>query len=164
MRIQDGPTASSTSQVQPKVINISKRRLIFAQVSLLSKGPNFCPTTKGNFLAVKADVKEFTRKLKMVEKIHNVTFNDSSLIKERSNYDPKDGNKDLTKIIEAIENIDPTPTKSTENLTREERKTLKGLVSYDDITIKKSDKGDALVIMDSAYYKFKLVFSRSLTN
>ena len=53
--------------MQPKIINLSKRHLTKLQTSLLTKGPKFCPTTKGNVFDIKSDTKEFTRKLKLKE-------------------------------------------------------------------------------------------------
>lgn len=77
------------------------------QISLLSRGPKFCPTTKGNFLEAKADLKEFTRKLKLKEMFHNVTYEDVSVVKNKSNLNPATTNKDLSQIINIIEQSDP---------------------------------------------------------
>lgn len=148
--------------IKPKLINLSRRNLTHAEISLLSKGPKFCPTTKGNFLEIKADVKEFTRKLKIMEKFHGSTYNEESLVKEKSNINPKTENKDLAKIIETIEQTDPISINLPDNLTPQERKALKDLTNYDDVIIKKADKGDALVIMDTLFYKDKLVLADHL--
>ena len=55
---------TSRKKIQPKTINLSKRYLTKFQISLLTKGPKFCPAKKGNVFEIKSDTKEFTRKLK----------------------------------------------------------------------------------------------------
>ena len=59
---------STTQKIQPKILNLSKFPLRDVHVNLLSKRPKFCPTTKGSNLNLKSDFKEFTRKLKCLEK------------------------------------------------------------------------------------------------
>ena len=71
-------------KIQPKIINLSKRHLTKFQISLLTKGPKFCPTTKGNVFDIKSDTKGFTRKLKLRERFRGIEYNDESLVKRKS--------------------------------------------------------------------------------
>ena len=77
----DGQLLPSTHKsTQVKVLNLSRRELSKSQISLLCKGPKFCPTTSGNFMQMKADTKEFTRKLKLQERFADCDFEDESLV------------------------------------------------------------------------------------
>ena len=40
-------------------------------IEKLTKGPKFCPTTKGNVSDIKSDTKEFAKKLKLREILGN---------------------------------------------------------------------------------------------
>ena len=113
---------------------------------------------------MKADVREFTRKLKLREKFWNEPSDDPSLVRENSNYNPKTNNTELAKIIEEIEFTEPTTVVTDDNLPHAERVALDELKSYKDIVIKKADKGSTVVIMDSQYYEDKLVLSDHLNN
>ena len=126
------------------------------------KGPKFCPTSKGNFLEMKAALKDFTRKLKLKEKFHGATYKDESLVKNKSKLNPSTENKELSKIIEIIDKSDPIAINKADNLTPEERNALKTLKNLDDIIIKKADKGNVLVILDKTFYRDKLVIEDHL--
>ena len=94
------------------------------QISLLEKGPKFCPTAKGNFLHKKTDTLEFTRKLKLMEKFHDSNINDISLVKEKSNLQVSTKVQELSDIIEKIEICDPVIKEVSDNLLPEERRAL----------------------------------------
>ena len=126
---------------------------------MLLKGPKFCPTTKGNYLTIKADTKEFTRKLKLKEKFKDQDFQDESLVKKKLNYTPYIDNQDFLKIIDSIEQCDPIYKRTEDNLTIQERKALQELKDCPDITIKKADKGNTLVVMATDFYRDKLVLN-----
>ena len=134
------------------------------EISLLIKGPTFCPTTRTTFLDSKADIPEFTRKLKLREVFWESDYTNDSLVKGKSIKAIATKDNDLKKIIKEMENIDPTPTKRDENLTKEQREALKNLKSYSDIVIKKADKGGMLVIMDAEFYCNKMVLADHLSD
>ena len=139
------------------MINISKRQLTRSQISLLTKGPKFCPTKNGNFLQIKSDTSDFTRKLKLMEIFHEYTYEENSIVKEKSNFVPVSKDKHLNEIVSKIEHTDPPRTKCKDNIKTSERNALNELTSYNDIVIKKADKGNTLVIMDAEFYRDKLV-------
>ena len=132
------------------------------QVSLLVRGPKFCPSTRGNFLHAKADTHDFTRKLKLIEKFYDSDYNDSSLVKHPSNLNVRCYNEELNKIISRLESSDPTATVTTDNLSQAERQALSEMKAAKDIIIKKADKGNTLVIMDTSFYRDKLILSDHL--
>ena len=82
-------------------------------MSLLTKGPKFCPKTKGNVLDIKYDTKEFTRKLKIW-----IEYNDKSLVKSKSNINVNTAIPELSNIRNILEQIEPTINDVNDNLTR----------------------------------------------
>ena len=111
---------------------------------------------------MKADTKEFTRKLKLQERFADCDFEDESLVKHRSNFNVKCDEPELAKIIENIERTDPAPMIHVDNLTLLERTAIKELSEMSDIIIKKADKGNTLVVMDTEYYRDKLILNDHL--
>ena len=93
----------------------------------------------------------------MKEKFHGSKFHDDSIIKQRSNYNPKVNDKELNSIIDIIERIDPIKRSFKDNLSLAERNALEELRLGNEIIIKKADKGNTLVIMDKTFYKDKLI-------
>ena len=97
-----------------------------------------------------------------MEAFHETDYNDESIVKEKSSYEPKIKNKHLTEIISKIEHTDPLLTKYKDNLRPAERTALDELKTYDDIILKKADKGNTLIVMDSEFYRDKLVLQDHL--
>ena len=98
------------------------------QKSLLAKGPKFCPSTKGNYLDIKTDIKEFTRKLKLQEQFKDNQIIDNSYVKKKSTFTPQIKNTELLKIIDTIERCEPTEKVSQDNLSKHERKAFTELI------------------------------------
>ena len=135
------------------------------EISILKKGPTFCPTTSCTYLESKSEITDFTRKLKIKEMFwsENPTpYVNDCLVKERSNAPIKCKNQELNKIIENIEKIPPTKKKPEFNTSKNESRALNNLKSYNDIIIKKADKGSMLIVMDKEFYRDKMVLSDHL--
>ena len=126
------------------------------------KGPSFCPSTKGTYLDTKAETAEFTRKMKIREKYYNCNFTNDALVKEKNTKPVICKNNELNRMCRQIEDIAPTKIHSVPNLTPEESQALKTLRSYDDIVIKKADKGGMFVVLDSKFYRDKMVLQDHL--
>lgn len=143
-------------------MNISSKFLTKSQISLLTKGPSFCPSTSGNYFELKADISEFNRKLKLREKFFDEQYIDTSIVKEKSDIEVNCSNPDLSTIINDINSLVPLQTDIKYNLSKEESNAIKELKSMNDIIIKKADKGNTLVIMDTSFYEQKLVLNDHL--
>ena len=131
----------------------------------MSKGPTFCPTTNSTYLASKAEITNVTRKIKLKEKYwtENATpYVNECLVQSKSNAPVTCENNELKKIVDFIENIPPTKTKPVFNTSKSESAALHNLKAYDDIIIKKADKGGTLVIMDIDFYRDKMVLADHL--
>ena len=154
-----GPDANTT---KVKVINLSGRHLTKDEISLLMKGPTFCPSTSGSYLDSKAEIAEFTRKLKIREKYFDSNFKSDIIVKEKNKHAVTSNNNELNTIVEHIENITPAKIKLEKNVTNGETKALKTLKLHKDIIIKKADKGGMFVVMDSDFYRDKMVLQDHL--
>ena len=97
-------------------------------------------------MQMKADTKEFTRKLKLQERFADCDFEDESLVKHRFNFNVKCDEPELAKIIENIEKTDPAPMiYYVDKSILLERTAIDKLPEMSDIIIKKADNGNTLV-------------------
>ena len=107
-------------------------------------------------------LKDLTRKLKLKEKFFDDNFNDESIVKSKSNFNPQTYNSDLQKIIDSIEIMEPIQKNLLKNISKSEEKALRNLISDSSIIIKKADKGNTLILMDKDFYRDKLVLKDHL--
>ena len=105
------------------------------------------------------DKEDFCRKLKLVEYFHETVTEDQSLVKSKSNFVPPSGRNDvLDETIRFVKALPPPnkKNKATYNIKLEERNALKELSENRNLTIKEADKGSAVVLMDSNFYRKKI--------
>ena len=147
--------------IKPKILNLSDHKLTSGQVSLLFRGPKFCPTTEGNATDFCGDNYAFGRKLE----IHEIFFNNNNnnnnnnIIRKPSKKYISSKNKELTTITAAINKIQPTKISTASNISDEEKSALRELklLTKSDIEIKKADKTNTIVIMNKEDYREQLV-------
>lgn len=131
------------------------------ELKVLQKGLKFTPTPKNNASELNTDVQEFCRKIRLKEYFADTeSSDDPSLVKNRSSFNPPKGrDKDLDRFVDALSKF-PTNTqqnsKIRHNLSKGERTAMNLISSDSSIIIKQADKGGAIVIMDSDYYKQKV--------
>ena len=119
-------------------------------------------TQPGNYFEIKKDVKVMTKKLKIIEKYKDVSFKDESLLRTPSLHEVKTENAWIQYIVNVLENLEPEPINTSSNVTEEERSAVKELAENRNIVIKKADKTNVFVVMDSVYYRNKLVLNDHL--
>ena len=136
---------------------MSKFQLSNAHINLLSKGPKFFPTAKGSNLNLKSDFKEFTRKSKCREKFCGIDFEDKSLLKRKTFYNPSNPSQELSNIIKSMENTEPIKLVNENKLSKEKRTALTQLTNNLNTIIQKADKVNTFVILDKELYFEKLV-------
>ncbi|XP_029656319.1 uncharacterized protein LOC115230243 [Octopus sinensis] len=148
----------TNKQVQPKIINLSKKILSSIQIKILARGLKFIPTPRrSNPNEIKDNTLDFCRKLRLTEALYNYTTEDDSIVKDKSEYHPTTGrNKGLDVFCDHItcflyNTIPKQHIKS--NLNLNEWKDLVELKNDINLTIKEADKGSAVVLMDTEYYK-----------
>ena len=143
-----------------KIINLSKYILNDVEKKLLCRGSKFCPTPQyPDLLDLEIDIHEFARSLLLKELFADITTNsaETSLVKKKGEFIPqeaKDPNLDL--IVKKLKNygmnLQSLPKNDVDfNITLAERKALLKLQSNNDIVIRESDKGSALVILDTNF-------------
>eukprot|EP00106_Octopus_bimaculoides_P002063 XP_014769505.1 PREDICTED: uncharacterized protein LOC106868650 [Octopus bimaculoides] len=147
---------------KPTIINLSKKTLSTTKIHILAKGLKFTPTPRrSNINEIKDSIAEFCRKLRLTEALNNYNNEDESLVRNKSNYlPPKGRNKTLDDFCNRIQNFPHTFYKSkiVPNFNNTQWKQLIQLKNDKDLTIKEADKGSAVVLMDTEYYK-KLALS-----
>ena len=143
----ESPTnETSREKIQLKIKNLSKCHPTKFQILLLTKGPKFCPTTKGNVFDIKSDIKEFIRKVKLRD-FWGMEYHDESLINSKSNINVNAAIPELSSISSILGQIEPTINDVNENLTKQERIALKELQEQH-LVIRKAVKGNTQVLMD----------------
>ncbi|KAJ8305863.1 LOW QUALITY PROTEIN: hypothetical protein KUTeg_016408 [Tegillarca granosa] len=164
------------TRVEPKVINLSNKILTPTEIKLLAKGLKFTPTPRSNPQELKNDIKEYTRKLRSTEYFNtkdketeestadeaeeNRNNLSKDLVWNKSNFNPKRGrNYTLDTVCNTLENIplnDNGSNTKRNNLTKYESEALESLMNNDNIIIKEADKGGAVVVMDTEFYRDRI--------
>ena len=143
--------------VSKNVINLSRRNLSSAEISLLSKGLKFVPTAnKIDQAKLKRELEEYGRKLRLMWHFRN---DERPFCKDRfkpkSTFNPR--NKDavietyLSCLEERLLDIE-IPSKRFNNLTKDERNAMYSLKDDKSIIIKGADKGAAVIVWDREDY------------
>ena len=138
--------------VQPKIFNLSKRKLSSYQVNILLRGLKFTPTPKRNIIQLKSDIHNYTRKLRLTEFFHNAPENNNlqNLFKTKSHFTPsRNRDRDLDHQIDILSNLDleGMDISSKNNLSKTEQSELSKLINDKTIIIKPADKGGAVVVL-----------------
>ena len=148
-----------------EVTNLSKRDLTSDEISLLSKGLNFVPTTKQSITRTKAQLKEWERLVRLREFWHNREDADSDNINTEDNTykeskwtPPKGRDPCLDLYIEEVarEILQRSHRKVKGNLTKGEERALCDLIEDRSIIIRPADKGSGIVVMDADEYERQL--------
>lgn len=142
-----------TELQQDAVINLSKKDLTDAQVSVLSKGLSFVPTCTDKSFDTKVDLFKFFRKIKLKRVFSQNTV--SSLetnqrtgthFKPKSKFCPMVNNSSINTYCRLVEQEAMSVyTRQTnhiqKNLTRTEEKALNEWMKDSSLVIKPADKG-----------------------
>ncbi|MEW8548114.1 MAG: hypothetical protein AB2693_31815, partial [Candidatus Thiodiazotropha sp.] len=158
--LEKQPRPNNQQYADLKILNLSKRELTTAEISILEKGMKFTPTPeKQNLQEIKEDMAEFNRKIRLKEFFYEQEDEDDSLVKNRSDFTPPKGrNEALEKYISTTSNFPLSTAKSKThyNISLQQRNVLKKLSEDKEIIIKEADKGGAIVIMDSYFYQERI--------
>ena len=138
-------------------VNLSRRNLSSAEISLLSKGLKFVPTAnKIDQAKLKRELEEYGRKLRLMWHFRNDERPFSQeRFKPKSTFNPR--NKDavietyLSCLEERLLDIE-IPSKRFNNLTKDERNAMYSLKDDKSIIIKGADKGSAVIVWDRDDY------------
>lgn len=152
--------------ITPKIINISSFDLTKQQISLLSKGLNFCPTPAfSDFLDLEVNLRDFIRLLLLKDNFSSFTDTHPDYLVKKTGQTLPNDSKDMLfngvifhirKLSEQLEKLPVDESAANSNLTSGEQHALNSLRNNSDIVIKKVDKGGGIVIMDSSFYVAKV--------
>ena len=101
-------TSTIPQKTLPKVINLSTKPLSkMAQSILINKGLKFTPLPKKNTVELEADIRNFTRKLRLMEfSVDRREYNDPSLVNPPSTFTPERGRDRLLDIyVDFLHNL-----------------------------------------------------------
>ena len=146
-----------------KIVNCSSIQLTPSQIALLKRGLKFTPTPKAsNHTELAADIKSFSRRMRLNEYFHNKDYSQESILRKPSYFTPAPGREESLDnycdfLSNLASNLDSIPTNTTkDNLTRFERSALQELRELIDsykIVIMPADKGGAVVVLEADHYK-----------
>ena len=131
---------------------------------LINYGLKFTPVPASNLIELRADIRKFCRKLKLKEFFAGKeTHNDKSLVKPKSVFSPQ-RNRDAIPdtyidflVKYPLEEKRDQLSRVPNNLNKNQWNGISKLKNNRNLVIKGSDKGGACVIMDSAFYKSKIL-------
>jgi hypothetical protein len=162
------PNKKLLTIAHPKIINLSKRILTRNEIQVIRKGMKFTPTPKSNDQDLEISNTIFCRKLRLQEHFINqetLIFdpNVDPIVKNKSQFNPPPSACEL--IENTITYINKTTklcskaanNNSKTNFTDSDWKTLNYIRKDKSIIIKEADKGSAIVIMDSDFYRDKIM-------
>ena len=150
----------ATANVRPKILNLSNFNLTQHHISVLSRGPKFCPTTRGRKSDACGDSYSLGRKLSIREIFFDSEWTDESLIRKPSKKPILTKNKELSDIIATINKVEPIKCDTNNsNIRKEEESALHEIkrLTKTKIEIKKADKTSTIVIMNKDDYQTQLV-------
>ncbi|XP_078061335.1 uncharacterized protein LOC144487148 [Mustelus asterias] len=170
-----GTTVENSTTAGKSIVNLSDDTLQPDEIEVLSRGLNFCPTTKIDPISLAADTEEFIRRMRLREFFHkpqeansehNETANEPEQQTERpavqpkrkeSNWTPPEGRcRRLDMYAQAIRRCVNTKFisrthKTAPNITQAQRNAIHALKTNRNIVIKPADKG-AIVILNRTDY------------
>ena len=128
----------------------------------MSRGPKFTPSPENNNKQeIESDMSEFFRRIKLKEFFHDKNYEQNdSLVRNKSNFEPSKGrNAALDEFITRTKNfpLSSLPTEKKYNITLDERNALTSLQNDPTIIIKEADKGGGIVIMNTSFYRDKML-------
>jgi len=150
------------------VVNLSSLELDDSTIDTLALGLTYCPTptVASNEIAIQG-AEQFFRKLRIAHFFHGNTatttkFDFARKLQINSDWSPSTPDPTIETFCktvrkEALKQINCKERKTVpKNLTNGQLKCLNNLKSNKDITIKKADKGNAIVLMNTVDYLYEV--------
>ena len=122
------------------------------------KGLKFTPTPKTNTFELKSDIRNFSRKLRLIEFFATEQGGheeEESIHRNKSSFcPPVNRDKKLDAPINFINGLNLSqPESDKSNLSKKQWKGINDFKNNDSIIIKEADKGGCVVIMNKTHYK-----------
>ena len=100
----------------------------------------------------------------MKEIFNDTEYGDESIVHNKYTRNFETKSRELSLIINEIENLTSNIISYKSNFTQEENSALQSLKGNQDTVFKTADKGGGWVIMDKNYYRDKIVKEHLLSN
>ena len=161
--LKDDNLPETSTKIFTKIYNLSDRKHNNTEKAVLLMGLKFTPTLeKGNFSETEKDASDFCRKLRLKEYCDGNDNTDTSLVRNKSYFTPETGrNKTLDTYIshtkEMCKSIPKENKQTKHNITQERRNAIKSLAEDTSIIIKEADKSGGIVLMNTDFYKRKII-------
>ena len=142
--------SATTQKISPKVINLSNIILSKHENDLLKLGLFFTPTPKHNISELETDIYNFIRKLRLTYHFRDSTYEDKSIVKNKSIFTPKNNeNQELETICKTLSETEINIKKVSDNILnlRDGLNSLMTKIRSNEIIIKLGDKESIVVIM-----------------
>ena len=155
MSNKENEKSTGTETVKPKIFNLLSKTLSRYQTNILLHDLKFTPTPKRNNIELKANIQNYTRRLRLAEFFENKEANDSeNLFQKQSTFTPtRNRDRHLDHQINVLNNLnlEKMETKCKSNLSNMEQKELSKLNNDETIVIKPADKGGVVVIFSTGH-------------
>ena len=102
----------------------------------------------GSVFNYKYDLSNFTKKIQMKEIFNNTEYEDESIIRNKSARKFEAKSRELSLIVNEIENLTANVISSKSNFNKEEYSAWQFLKVNQDVVFQTADKGGGWVIMD----------------
>ena len=154
------PGSSASSQLGRSVVNLSSITLTQSQLEVLEKGLTFCPTPNHmNIVQIWDDLEKFFRRLRLKKHFEGAPESEDPYkgkFRNPSMWSPAEGaDVNLELYIKSIKMdtlLQAPVSVRHHNLSKNQYKGLNELCTNPHITLKKADKGSAVVCMNTSDY------------
>ena len=112
-------TLSTTRKTASKIFNLSSYNFSNIQLSVLHHSTKFTWTRSGSLLNYKNDLSKFTKKIQLKEIFNDTECEDESIVRNKSTRKFETKSRELSLIINEIENLTPNLISYESNFTQE---------------------------------------------
>eukprot|EP00079_Xenopus_tropicalis_P014684 XP_004911451.1 PREDICTED: uncharacterized protein LOC101735191 [Xenopus tropicalis] len=126
------------------------------EISLLSRGLSFVPSSQPDTFNTLVDIYKFQRKLKLKEHFRNSSPTVQPQFKGKSQFEPPN-TPPTVRTFGKVLSLEAKQTGKTSsmhpNLSPAERQAIRSLQNDRNLVIRPADKGGSIVLLDYAYYR-----------
>ena len=112
-------TLSTTRKTISKILNLSSYNFSNIQLSVFCHSTKFTWTRSGSLLNYKNDLSKFTKKIQLKEIFNDTECEDESIVRNKSTRNFETKSRELSLIINEIENLTPSLISYESNFTQE---------------------------------------------
>ena len=149
------PLSTTTQKISPKVISLCNIFLTKHEIEILNLEFSFTLTPENNISELQTNIYLFIRKLRLTYHFRDSTYEDKSIVKNKSTFTPKNNeNQDLEGICKNLSEIKINTKRISDNIPnlRDGLHSLMTKIRSNKIIINPADKGSIVAVMSGEYY------------